>query len=69
MNEIFKSTLGKCFLYALLGIFIFTATTLIGCFVAGNTNVFEWSSAGRMGIIVVSTVTIFYTILVKEIIK
>jgi hypothetical protein len=69
MKEFFKSTIGKCFLYTLLCIFIFTATTLIGCFVAGNTNVFEWPSAGRMGVIAVSTVTSFYTILVKEIIK
>ena len=47
MNKFFKSTVGKCFLYTLLCIFVFAVLILLGCFIAGNTNVFEWHEVGR----------------------
>tara|TARA_R110000787_G_scaffold260143_1_gene365404 strand:+ start:275 stop:481 length:207 start_codon:yes stop_codon:yes gene_type:complete len=48
MNKFFKSTIGKCILYTLLCIFIFLTLILLGCFIAGNTNVFEWQEASRL---------------------
>jgi len=64
----FKAT-RKYFLYTLLCICIFAVITLLGCFVAGNTNVFEWQASGRMGVVITSTVLCFYVVLAKEIIK
>jgi hypothetical protein len=66
MKEFFKSTIGKCFLYTLLCICIFTAMTLIGCYVAGNTNVFEWYSSMRFLIIASSIALTGYVIISKE---
>ena len=56
MNEFFKSVVGKCFLYTLLGIFIFASLTLFGCFISGNTDVLEWHGLYRYMIIVLSVV-------------
>jgi hypothetical protein len=65
MKEFFKSTIGKCFSYTLLCIFIFAAMTLIGCFVAGNTNVFEWYSSMRFLIIASSVAATGFVIIKK----
>ena len=54
MNRFFKTVIGKCFLYTLLCIFIFASLILLGCFVAGNTNIFEWNEIGRFMIVVIS---------------
>ena len=59
-------TVSKYFLYTLLCICIFASMTLIGMFVTGNTNVFEWTVSGRMGVIVSTVVVSFLTILNKE---
>ena len=66
MKEFFKSKIGKCFLYTLLCICFFAAMTLIGMFVTGKTNVFEWTVSGRVGVIVSTVVVSFLTILNKE---
>ena len=66
MNEIFKSTLGKCFLYALLGIFVFSINTLIGMFIAGNNNLFEWHEIGRFVLVVISIAITMLVVYINE---
>jgi hypothetical protein len=66
MNEFFKSVVGKCFLYTLLCICIFASLILLGCFVAGNTNVFEWQEIGRCLIAIIGIVLCVSIILAKE---
>ena len=66
MNESFKKLLSKCFLYTLLGICFFALITLIGCFVAGDTNVFEWNYNGRVVITILSIALTVGVIVYKE---
>jgi hypothetical protein len=66
MNEIFKSTLSKCFLYTLLGIFVFSVNALIGMFIAGNTNLFEWHEIGRFVLVVISISITMLVVYINE---
>ena len=66
MNEIFKNTLSKCFLYTLLGILIFSVNALIGMFISGNTNLFEWHEIGRFALVVISLATTMLVVYVNE---
>ena len=66
MNEIFKSTLSKCFLYTLLGIFVFSVNALIGMFITGNTNLFEWHEIGRFVLVVVSIAITMLVVKINE---
>ena len=66
MNRFFKTVIGKCFLYTLLCICIFAALILLGCFIAGNTNVFEWQEIGRFSIAMIGTVLCVSVIVVNE---
>ena len=67
MNEFFKSVVGKCFSYTLLCICFFAAMTLIGCFIAGNTDVLGWRYDGRVVISIISCAGTFGLIASKEI--
>tara|TARA_R110000851_G_scaffold41665_1_gene104385 strand:- start:7922 stop:8131 length:210 start_codon:yes stop_codon:yes gene_type:complete len=69
MTKANLNRINKYFLYTLLLFFIFAVITLLGCFVAGNTNIFKWGSDGRMTIIVVSVMIWFYAILAKKHLK
>jgi len=66
MSKIFKSTISKCFLYTLLGIFVFAVLALIGMFIAGNTNVFEWHEIGRFVLVVISIAITMLVIYINE---
>ena len=66
MNEFFKSTLGKCFLYTLLCICVFSVNTLIGMFIAGNTNLFEWHEIGRFVLVVISIAITMLVVYINE---
>ena len=66
MNRFFKTVIGKCFLYTLLCIFIFASLILLGCFVAGNTNIFEWNEIGRFMIVVISIGVTFLLFSINE---
>ena len=66
MNEFFKSIIGKCFLYTLLCIFVFASLTLLGCFIVGNTNVFEWHEIGRFVLVVISIAITMLVIYINE---
>lgn len=66
MNKIFKSTISKCFLYTLLGIFVFSVNALIGMFIAGNTNLFEWHEIGRFVLVVISIAITMLLVYINE---
>mgnify|MGYP003640370105 CR=1 len=66
MKKFFKTVIGKCFLYTLLCICIFATLILLGCFVAGNTNVFEWHELGRFMITVISIGITFLLFSINE---
>jgi hypothetical protein len=68
MNEFFKSIMGKCFLHTLLCTCIFLTLILLGCFIAGNTNVFEWAEIGRFLVTLISVAVTVGVISYKEII-
>jgi hypothetical protein len=54
MNKFFKTIIGKCILYMLLCVFVFASLILLGFFIAGNTNIFEWHEVSRFVIVVLS---------------
>lgn len=66
MNEFFKSIIGKCFLYTLLFVGVFSSLILLGCFIAGNTNVFEWAEIGRFLTALISVAVTIGVIAYKE---
>ena len=67
MNKFFKSIIGKCFLYTLLFVGVFSALILFGCFIAGNTNVFEWQEIGRFLVTLISVAVTIGVIVYEEV--
>ena len=65
MKEFFKSIIGKCFLYTLLGIFVFASIILLGCFVAGNADFLKWHGVYRF-VIIVFTIAITGIVIVNR---
>ena len=66
MNKIFKSTIIKCFLYTLLGIFVFSVNALMCMFIAGNTNLFEWHEIARFLLVVISIAITMLVVRINE---
>jgi membrane protein DedA with SNARE-associated domain len=56
MNQFFKSNLRKFGLYTFLCVCIFLSLILLGFFITGNINMFEWDKTGRMLMAVIGTV-------------
>ncbi len=56
MNEFFKSIIGKCFLYMVLFICIFTLITLTSMFVLNNFDILKWDRFFRLVIVFFSLV-------------
>lgn len=69
MNKFLKSVIGKCFIYTTLYICIFLTLILFGCFIAGDTNVFEWHVFSRYLVILISIAITFGVIINKEILN
>lgn len=66
MKEFLNSRVSKYFFYMLLGGFVFLALTLLGMFIAGNTNVFKWDETGRVMIVMVGSAITFGVICYRE---
>ena len=56
MNEFFKSIIGKCFLYMVLCICVFTLITLTSMFVLNNFDILKWDRFFRLVIVFFSLV-------------
>ena len=56
MNEFFKSIIGKCFLYMVLCICVFTLITFTSMFVLNNFDVLNWDRFFRIVIVFFSLV-------------
>jgi len=67
MKSFLSSKVSKYFFYMLLGGFVFLALTLLGMFIAGNTNVFKWDETGRMMIVIIGLAITFGVICYKGI--
>jgi flagellar motor component MotA len=52
--------------YSLIFIGLILLLTLLGSFIAGNANVFEWESTGRFVIVLIASFTTVIIIINKE---
>lgn len=65
-NKILVEIMKKILEYSLITLFIFLTSTLIACFIQGNTNVFEWETMVRLLLIFWTIVISALLIAIKE---
>ena len=53
MCKLNSKKVSKYFLYMLLCVCVFVVMIALACFIAGNTNVFEWEEASRASFVII----------------
>ena len=66
MKEFFKSRLGKCFLYVLLFVVLFTAVSFISYYFSEYTSVYKWAVSSDCLIALISTAITMVVLVFKE---
>jgi hypothetical protein len=66
MKEFFKSRLGKCFLYVLLFVVLFTAVSFISYYFSEYTSVYKWAVSSDCLIALMSTAITMVVLVFKE---
>ena len=66
MNKLFKSTIGKCFLYVMLFVVLFTSISFIDYYFSDYTSVFKWLNSSSSAIALIGTAITMVVIAFKE---
>lgn len=66
MNEFFKSIIGKCFLYTLLFVVLFTTVSFISYKFSEYESVSKWAESSDCLIALIGTVITMVVIVFKE---
>ena len=66
MEKFLKSVIGKCFLYTLLCVVLFTAVSFISYYFSEYTSIYKWSESSDCLIALIGTAITMIVIVFKE---